>query len=51
MSEVVGVYRKYHSPFRQLVQRIEATDWLIDQTVYRLYGLTEGEIAIVEGVG
>jgi len=29
--------------------QIEATDDLIDQIVYRLYGLTEAEIAIVEG--
>ena len=28
--------------------RIEATDRIIDQIVYRLYGLTEGEITIVE---
>jgi len=27
------------------------TDWLIDQIVYRLYGLTEEEIKIVEGYG
>jgi len=26
-----------------------STDWLIDQVVYRLYGLTEEEIRIVEG--
>jgi hypothetical protein len=25
------------------------TDWLIDRGVYRLYGLTEEEIAVVEG--
>ena len=29
--------------------RIERTDRLIDQVVYRLYGLTEEEIAVVEG--
>lgn len=29
-------------------QKLTATDWLIDQLVYRLYGLTEEEIAIVE---
>ena len=29
--------------------RIEHTDRLIDQVVYRLYGLTEEEIAVVEG--
>jgi len=27
------------------------TDWLINQIVYRLYGLTEEEIRIVEGKG
>jgi type I restriction-modification system DNA methylase subunit len=31
-----------------LRRRIEATDELIDQIVYRLYGLTKGEIEIVE---
>jgi hypothetical protein len=50
LSDVVGVYRRHHPPYRQLVQRIEATDRLIDQIVYRLYGLTEDEIAVVEGV-
>ena len=29
--------------------RIGRTDALIDQVVYRLYGLTEEEIAVVEG--
>ena len=28
--------------------RIEATDGLIDQIVYKLYGLTDDEIKIVE---
>ncbi len=32
-----------------LIARIEKVDRLIDQVVYRLYGLTEAEIAIVEG--
>jgi hypothetical protein len=32
-----------------LRERIEATDRLIDAVVYRLYGLTEEEIGIVEG--
>jgi hypothetical protein len=32
-----------------LKARTEATDRLIDQIVYRLYGLTEEEIKIVEG--
>ena len=34
---------------RPLKARTAATDWLIDQIVYRLYGLTEDEIAVVEG--
>jgi type I restriction-modification system DNA methylase subunit len=32
-----------------LLERIQSTDDLIDQIVYRLYGLTEEEIRIVEG--
>jgi len=35
---------------KPLLARIEATDRLIDQIVYRLYGLTEEEIAVVEGM-
>jgi type II restriction/modification system DNA methylase subunit YeeA len=30
-------------------RKIRLTDDLIDQIVYKLYGLTEEEIAIVEG--
>lgn len=30
-------------------EKIEKTDWLIDQVVYRLYGLSEEEIEVVEG--
>ena len=37
-----------HPPYKALVERIEATDDLIDQIGYRLYGLTEEEIAVVE---
>jgi hypothetical protein len=32
-----------------LRERIRKTDELIDAVVYRLYGLTEEEIGIVEG--
>ncbi len=32
-------------------RQIEATDRQIDALVYELYGLTEEEIAIVEGAG
>jgi hypothetical protein len=34
---------------RQLRERIRQMDELIDAKVYRLYGLTEEEIGIVEG--
>lgn len=34
---------------KPLLERIAATDHLIDLIVYRLYGLTEEEVAIVEG--
>jgi hypothetical protein len=33
------------------VERIAETDALIDQMVYRLYGLTAEEIQVVEGRG
>ena len=32
-----------------LLARIVATDALIDRIVYALYGLTDAEIAVVEG--
>ena len=34
-----------------LSRQIEATDGAIDKLVYELYGLTEEEIAVVEGSG
>jgi hypothetical protein len=34
---------------RPLLADIEATDRIIDRIVYQLYGLTEEEIAVVEG--
>ncbi len=48
-SDLVGVYRDHALAYAALVQRIAATDRIIDQIVYQLYGLTEEEIAIVEG--
>jgi len=44
-EEFEGSMRK----LRPLIERIEKTDELIDQVVYRLYGLTEEEIRVVEG--
>jgi type II restriction/modification system DNA methylase subunit YeeA len=34
-----------------LKEKLHKTDYLIDQIVYRLYGLTDEEIKIVEGKG
>lgn len=43
-------YEKSLAVLLPIKRRLAATDWLIDQLVYRLYGLTEEEIRIVEGV-
>lgn len=45
MSEPLAVSRKPMAVMRQ----ISATDTQIDALVYELYGLTDDEIAIVEG--
>ncbi len=42
-------HEKNLSKVNPLFKRITATDHLIDQIVYKLYGLTDDEIAIVEG--
>lgn len=34
-------------PVKENLQKI---DWLIDQIIYKLYGLSEGEIQLVEDV-
>lgn len=47
-----GLRREYEASLAVLLpikERLASTDRLIDQVVYRLYGLTEEEIAIVEG--
>ena len=48
LSNIVGVYGDHHLAYQRLVERIAATNRLIDLIVYRLYGLTEEEVAIVE---
>ena len=48
LNDQVGIYRKHHFTYRELIACIEATDRLIDQIVYKLYGLTDEEIAIIE---
>jgi len=42
-------YNDSAGKLKPLMGRIEATDGLIDRIVYKLYGLTEDEIKIVEG--
>jgi hypothetical protein len=49
LSGLVKVYGRSAPRYRELVERIGRTDWLIDRIVYKLYGLTGEEIAIVEG--
>jgi len=44
-------YEASMARLRPLLRKIELTDRLIDLIVYRLYGLTDEEIAIVEGRG
>jgi hypothetical protein len=46
---ITDVYCEHHPPYKRLVERIASTDELIDQIVYRLYGLTDEEIAVMEG--
>lgn len=48
-EEIEREFNKSMAKLAPLKQRIIATDRLIDLIVYRLYGLTEEEIAIVEG--
>ena len=42
-------YEASMGKLRPLLARIAATDRLIDLIVYRLYGLTGEEVAMVEG--
>jgi len=48
-AKIRAAWERSMDTLRPLLTRIEATDRLIDQVMYQLYGLTEEEIAIVEG--
>jgi hypothetical protein len=48
ISSLVDVYQDHAGEYGRLAHQITTTDHLIDQIVYRLYGLTDDEIAIVE---
>ena len=41
-------YEKSLSRLLPLKEKLRKTDWLIDQIVYKLYGLTEEEVGLVE---
>ena len=47
-ENVKSEYEKSLSKVLPLKEKLRNTDWLIDQIVYKLYGLTEEEIKIVE---
>jgi len=48
---IKGEFERSIEKLQPLLARIAATDRLIDLIVYRLYGLTEEEVAVVEGRG
>ncbi len=50
-ERVLTRYQESLDQVLPLKEQLRRTDALIDQVVYRLYGLTEEEIAIVEGKG
>jgi hypothetical protein len=49
LARLRSQYEQSLDTLRPLKAQLAGTDWLIDQIVYRLYGLTEAEIAVVEG--
>ncbi len=49
MAQLRAAYERSLSKLRPIKERLRLTDGLIDQIVYRLYGLTEEEIKVVEG--
>ena len=49
MNNLKTEYEKSLAVLMPIKEKLRKTDWLIDQVVYKLYGLTDDEIAIVEG--
>ncbi|MCJ7509022.1 MAG: Eco57I restriction-modification methylase domain-containing protein [candidate division Zixibacteria bacterium] len=47
-ENIKSEYEKSLSKLLPLKEKLHKTDWLIDQIVYKLYGLTEEEIKVVE---
>lgn len=50
LRELEAEYEKNAASLEPLKDHLRATDELIDQIVYRLYGLNDEEIALVEGM-
>ncbi len=48
LADLVKVYRQRQPAIAEVDRKIGFTDSLIDQIVYRLYGLTDEEVAIVK---
>jgi hypothetical protein len=54
VNQMLELQKKYHDPKvignekERLKKQIDATDYEIDQEIYKLYGLSEDEIKIVE---
>ncbi|MDY6878589.1 MAG: hypothetical protein SWK90_20620 [Chloroflexota bacterium] len=48
-EQLAGEYERSLGKLLPLKARLAGTDRLIDLIVYRLYGLTEEEVAVVEG--
>ena len=48
-ENIKSEYEKSLSKLLPLKEKLHKTDWLIDQIVYKLYGLTDEEIKIVGG--
>jgi hypothetical protein len=48
-ENIKSEFEKSISKLLPLKEKLRQTDWLIDKIVYKLYGLTEEEIKIVEG--
>ncbi len=47
-ENIKSEYEKSLSKLLPLKEKLRKTDWIIDQVVYKLYGLTEEEIEIIE---
>ena len=49
LPRVEEIYAQNLAQVLPIKDQLQRTDWLIDQIVYRLYGLTEEEQRVVEG--